>query len=75
MGPHGLLISQNMGKIPDFYKSMNIKMRLVIIKNRYFLLFCWKGDVYGERKVHLISGFNGDVVISLDVIVGLNWCN
>lgn len=39
MGPHGLLISQNMGKIPDFYKSMNIKMRLVIIKNRYFLLF------------------------------------
>lgn len=39
MGPHGLLISQNMGKIPDFYKSMNIKMRLVIIKNHYFLLF------------------------------------
>lgn len=50
---------------------MNIKMRLVIIKNHYFLLF-FAEKVYGERKVHLISGINGDVVISLDVIVGLN---
>lgn len=49
MGPHGLLISQNMGKIPDFYKSMNIKMRLVIIKNRYFLLFSEK-VTYMERE-------------------------
>lgn len=50
MCPHGLLISQNMGKIPDFYKSMNIKMRLVIIKNRYFLLFFAEKVTYMERE-------------------------
>lgn len=50
MRPRGLLISQNMGKIPDFYKSMNIKMQLVIIKNRYFLLFFAEEVTYMERE-------------------------
>lgn len=52
MGPHGLLISQNMGQILDFYKSMNIKLRLVIIKNCYFfsLSLVAENVTYLERK-------------------------
>lgn len=50
MRPHGLLRNQNMGKIPDFYKSMNIKMQLVIIKNRYFLLFFAEKVPYMKRE-------------------------